>query len=217
MLSRVPGPNFATPTEYTQEDRLWLTLDKWSKDKTLITHSSVTTSLIDDERVMSLELFYPSKWRSIYRLVSDHDYTIASFEEYNDRNQLAIKSGATYENYKGIFYPKQGYQDAYDRGTLVTKMSFVVDSIETRPSCIPDTLFTFAFPKDASIWDDDNKIMVRNTEVTESHLKEVIARLNPRTNLWLAWLNVAALGIAGALLTLIGTYFLRRKRRIQVS
>ena len=55
-------------------------------------------------------------------------------------------------------------------------IDFEVDTIETRPVKIPDGLFQFDIPKTASVWDDDLKVTVRNTEVTESHLREVVAR-----------------------------------------
>ena len=64
---------------------------------------------------------------------------------------------------------------------------------------IPDGLFQFDIPKTASVWDDDLKVTVRNTEVTESHLREVVARAGGHYGWdWWVWLSLAAVVAAVA-------------------
>jgi hypothetical protein len=84
-------------------------------------------------------------------------------------------------------------------GRLGYSAEFHVTSIETTVGKIPDRLFTFEFPEDASVFDQDLKVYVRNTELTESHLAEVIQRAGGHRNLWEQWwfLLAACLAITG--------------------
>jgi hypothetical protein len=140
--------------------------------------------------VLLLEiLFPPPGWRNKYWLLPDNDYQVLRYEVQNGKGE-PVDKGLTQEitNEKGVFYPIRGKNDHYMAGAkLGFTIEFQVSSIETKPRKIPDSLFIFEFPEDASIYDQDLKVFVRNTDLTESHLAEVIRRAGGHRNLWQEW------------------------------
>jgi hypothetical protein len=213
ILSRKPiHTMFAErPTSISREEALLETLERWQADQASIAGVQARTSSHKGQVVLELELGYPSKWRSKYRLLPDDEHVIKSVEEYNARGELAFRSEvADYQSFGGILYPTRGFREEYVGSRLDAKVSFETESLETRASQIPESLFQFEVPGDALIWDEDRMLMVRYADIAHSHLNDLVRRLGPR-NLWLAWLNVAALIAVGILATLIGVRLRQRR------
>jgi hypothetical protein len=163
-------------------------------------------------REVLLELRFPiTKWSTKHLLLPEHGWAVRHREMRAEDGHVVDRADVSeLLTVNGITYPKRGSYEAYFLpGKLGARYDFEVTSVETRANRIPDSLFEFQFPKDSVIWDEDLKVFVRRSEVAQTHLEEVIRRIEGRRNSgW--WL---AAGVAGALLLAGGTLWVRRHRR----
>lgn len=194
------------PLAVVGEDDLRLLLNQWAEGKWKFKKVVATQMTEQGEDLILLDiLFPPPGWRNKYWLLPDNDFQVRRYEQY-DGNGKPVNKGIALEvsNEKGIPYPTRGKKDHYmGGGKLGFTVDFQVRSIESQPGKIPDSLFIFEFPEDASVYDEDLKVFVRNTDLTESHLAEVIRRAGGHRNLWREWwfllglvLTLAACGVA---------------------
>ncbi len=216
LITRAPtGHQLAEPPlAVVGEDNLRILLNQWREGKWKFKKVVATEMTDPGENVLLLDiLFPPPGWRNKYWLLPDNDFQVRRYEQY-DGNGKPVNKGIALEmsNNERIPYPTRGKYDHYmGGGELGYTAEFEVASIETNPRKIPDGLFIFEFPDNASVFDQDMKVFVRNTDLTESHLAEVIRRAGGHRNLWQEWWFL--LGVVGGAAGL-GVGFVRwRKKR----
>lgn len=163
-------------------------------------------------REVLLELRFPvTKWSSKTLLLPEQGWVVRREEVYAEGGVLSNRVDVPEQlTVNGISYPKRGtYEVYYLPEKLAYRHDFEVTFLETRSGSIPDRLFEFQFPEDAVIWDEDLKVYVRRSEVAQTHLEEVVRRIEGSRN-WGWWL---AAGVVGALLLGGGLLWVRRHRR----
>ncbi len=152
------------------------------------------------------------------RVAPSEGWTLHGFDDYwRDGKLCRTRRVADFLTSGGLHYPRKGVQTDYGSdGALHRRTEFEVQCLETRESRIPDSLFEFEVPKGCQVWDEDLKVMVRDTALTESHLAEVIRRLAPRSawSRWFWYWFSAAIAAPCALLC-IALHRLVRRSRVQ--
>jgi hypothetical protein len=204
------------PLDVVGENRLRGLLNDWSQGKWKFKEVVQTELTQSGENVLLLDiLFPPPGWRDKYWLLTDKDYMVQRSELYNDKRDR-FETGVAQEisNVNGIAFPVRGKTEHFLRdGKLGYTAEFRATSVESKASKIPDRLFEFEFPEEASVYDQDLKVFVRNTDLMESHLTEVIRRAGGHRYLWTEWWFLLAVVLV---LTTSGFGFVlwRRKRRM---
>ncbi len=196
------------PFRIAGEHQLLSDLSYWSTGKPV--HISVVPE-VGEERCMRLEVRYPNGAHNKFWLLPGKGWSIRRREAYNEQNGPMnfsdIKETGVFQ---GIPYPKTGRRENYmNTGALGATVEFEVDLFETCAAHIPDSLFLVDIPKTADVYDGDLHVTVRNTEVQESHLKEVVARAAGRGGWgWWLWAGVGifVLALAGS-----AAWFYRRR------
>jgi hypothetical protein len=206
------------PTMITGEDILREQLETWKQNKGSVANVETKQETSQDrEPLLLISWTYSRSGFKCKCWVSPSaDWFIKRFEEYFPNGQLANSyESSEYETGNAVFYPTRGTRTRHLKtGQLAAKTLFALDSIETRSSRIPDTLFQYEIPAGCQIWDDDLKTMVRDTDLTESHLAEVIRRLGPHPQVWRQWGLVLLIGLACSLGAWYGIRVLRRPSRL---
>jgi hypothetical protein len=179
-----------------------------------VTLARAVDSAGDAGREVFLELRFPKTNKKSQALfLPEHDWFVRKSETYAANGELQDRIYIPEQmTVNGITYPKRGtYELCFPPGKLGTQYDYEVTFLETRASHIPESLFEYKFPKDSVIFDVDQKVFVRRTEIAQTHLEEVIRRIENRRP-WGWWL---ATGIAVALL--LGSVFLWVRRHRQRS
>ncbi len=203
------------PFALTGEEILRSVLRAWVDGKERIADISATQSVEQDgKRVLVLTWYYPeSNWRIKTQVLPDDGWILKRYENCNDRGEFVDRTEVDqFETVSGIVFPKSGRAEHYIRGNVLgTTTTFAVEFIETRAGRIPDSLFRFEFPPDAILYDSDSKVTIRNSEVAQSYLAEIVRRLGPPRRQWLKWAGVAA-GAVGVLVIIAAALWRRRRR-----
>jgi hypothetical protein len=213
IFRKQPSKRFVaeTPFALAGEDKTIQAVGGWAAGKPV--EQKVAT--LQDEQgkpVVLVESHYSTGWWGKRWFLPDHGWGLRRVESYTDTNQLAwVNQVEEFGTVNGIIFPRRGRQEQYlARDELGASVDFEVDSIQASAANIPDSLFQFDLPKTASVWDDDLEVTVRNTDLTESHLKEVAARAGGHGGwAWWVWLS---LGV-GLLAVVAAAYWLVRRRK----
>jgi len=204
-----------SPYGIVGEEMLYVSLQQWMEGKKQIeVHTEPQAKTGSPGGMLVLELRYPKdSWKNKCWFMPEKGWTLHRFEVFNAAGEIVNACQAEeYQDAGGIFIPKRGQRKHYLKGgRLGETVAFELSFAETRANRIPDTLFQFDFPKDSQIWDKDRKVFVRNADITESHLNEVVAQARPR-NILREWLGLALF----ALVLAIGTYLLIKSVRGRV-
>ena len=198
-----------TPFRIGGERQLLSDLTYWASGNPV--HASVVPEGGENGATV-VEVRYPNGAHNKYWLLPEKGWAIRRREANNATGPMNFSDVKETGVFHGIPYPKQGRGGNYmNTGALGATVEFEVDSIETRAALIPDSLFLVDIPKTASVYDGDLHVTVRNTEVQESHLKEVVARAGGHGG-WGWWLwalvGVFVLAFAG-----LAVWFFRRGKR----
>lgn len=164
-----------------------------------------------------MEWHYPkTKWRSKCSISPSRGYAVEWYEQYDASGKLSRRTSTSeWIILNGTSFPKRVHGASAYEGT--NKPSWTIElevtSLELQSRKIPDSLFQVDFPADAIIYDVDKGTPVRKTELAQTHLDEVVKRIEkPSRNWWLigSWSAVGA-GV------LVGLYLFRRRRPAAVS
>ncbi len=200
------GYTSASPFEVVGERQLLSDLSYWSSGGAV--HFSVMPEGGANGATV-VEFRYPTGPHSKYWLLPTKGWGIRRREAYNASGPMNFSDVKETGVFHGIPYPKQGRRENYmNTGELGATVDFDVDSFETRAAQIPDSLFLVDIPKTASVYDGDLHVTVRNTEIQESHLKEVVARAAGRGWGWWLW---AAVGVFVLALAGLAAWLYRRR------
>jgi hypothetical protein len=215
FITKKPTNNYAcsTPFLLAREEHILAVLSHFATDEVVVT-SCTNTAHQSGEDLVVLEMLFPkTKWHDKCWVFPGKEWAIYRYESYDASNQLANDCLVEeYDTCRGVYYPKSGVERFYINGKPEKTTDFKVDSIENESSRIPDSLFQFTFPQDSTIWDDDLKVYVRRTELTQSHLDEVVRRAGTNGRNWFAWLFTAG-ALAGISIIVIGWRITKRKAR----
>jgi hypothetical protein len=217
MISKIPNNEIVAPTPWDiiGEARVLSGLKRWQEGKSPARAvSSADQRAASGERVSIVEETYRTKWRNKAWFLPDKGWALRRLEVYDDRNNpVDFSEVETFENYAGLDLPKQGYSKHFlPSGGLGRTLSFQVTALERSAANIPDRLFRVSFPPDANLWDTDNGETIRNAGLTQSHLDEVVRRMESPGLSWKAWLGIALAAVcipSGA----VASYVVYRRRR----
>lgn len=217
ILSKAPSVKRTAPSplSITGADGFFQSLKSWQAGKTKIAGLSVTRGQDkDDEPLAVVEIRYGTGWRNKAWLLPDRGYALRRIEVYNAKDEFVDRSQVLeFMTVNGLIYPKRGQSEHFlAGGKLGFTETFQVSRLETEAGKIPDSLFRFDVPEGASVWDDDLKVMVRNTELTQSHLNEVLLRLGTPQSLWKKWWFLGGTTVGVALFGYVGLRWWRRRK-----
>lgn len=100
-----------------------------------------------------------------------------------------------------------------DEGVLGSRTECRLDSVEFDRRNFSPNLFEVAIPRDVSVWDNDKKVLVRNPELTQSHLQGALERIGSSWWPWSAWIWAGCF-IGGFLMVIAaGAHQYRRNRK----
>jgi hypothetical protein len=180
------------PPHLLIEDQINHRLNLWTQRQLPISGiTSLEEKVVNGECTSLLAWSYPkTKWKSRCLTVPGQDWIIKTYQDDFPSGKIGILVEVTeYRTSGGLYYPQTGSRtDYFEDGTIQRRVAFEVDQLETQDSKIPDSLFQYDFPKGSQIWDDDLKVMVRNTELTESHLAEVVRHAASARSVPAQWL-----------------------------
>jgi hypothetical protein len=216
MVSKRPKNEVVVPTPWgiIGEDKTLDMLKGWKEGKKRFASVSVTEQRDPNGgRVSVVAITYSTKWRSKGWYLPDKGWVLQRSEVYDESNSpVDISEVDVFENYAGLDLPKQGYSKHYIAGgKLGQTLSFEVTAIERSAAKIPDRLFRVSFPPDADLWDVDNGETIRNAGLAQSHLDEVVRRMEPPSP-WRAWLAIILLVACVSGGALVGYTAYRRRR-----
>ena len=219
MISRAYDKKVAAerPTSIMGEELMFSELEAWASGKGKISDIRVLADKTYADEVVALQWKYPQGQATVKAwFVPSQGWILRRYEEGVSYCKSSRFHEATeYIEHEGLYYPKKGLNKLFmEDGQLQGSTEFEVESLETRASHIPDSLFQYEIPKDAQVWDNDLKVMVRNTELTESHLAELIRRLGPPPSLWVRW-SLSVIAVTGFVILAART--LRRVRNRWLS
>ncbi len=204
-----------SPTYIVQEDGLLEALNGRDSGQVVIT-AMVSDKSEQALKVLALDLQDPkTKWRNKIELLPNRDFSVRRFDVFNQSGDpVDLIDVTSIEDVNGIPYPMKATVKHYMSGNrLGYTLSLEVLSVETGADKVPDSLFQFVFPKDSTIWDEDLKVYVRQTELSESHLDEVVRQLAPPTPYWKRWW-VIAISVTIPILLIFATVRMRRGKAI---
>ncbi len=202
------------PLEMTGEGHLSRVIKLWiAGELKLKKVSAVKQRGADGNELLVLELTSMNNWRDKYWILPDREHSVRRFEMYTDKGRLLGRGEVlAYDEKQDIVYPIRGRCETFQSdGSLGSSEEFAIEAMKLEASQVPDDLFRFAFPRDASIWDQDLKTPVRRTEVAQSHLDEVVQHIEPRS-VWRSWLLFSGIVFALAA-TGFGLVLWRKKWR----
>lgn len=221
LITKNATPNWMAelPTSVSRGDTLLKTLDEWLTAPNTVVGTK-TEDRVACQKVLLLDLVYPeSKWKNTIRLLPERGFTISQFESIDsNRRPVDIAEVTDFHDVNGIHYPKKVTAKHYmSHSRLGYTQILEVSSVLTEARQIPDGMFRFEFPPGSQVWDEDTKTMVRQSELTESHLREVVRQLAPTPSLWKRWWFLGG-ACAGVTLLLVGLrYVVRRRGRTAVT
>lgn len=186
-----------SPFEMAYDTHMLDLLRRWNAKKSETAVSSSTEEGVGGRAVVFDFRHAKSKWRGKYWLWPAKEWAVYRAQTYTDGALNHDTEVSEYGLINGIHYPKRiAYRLKLASGVTGKTVEMEVTSIETDPNKIPDSLFEFRFPKNASIYDEDLKVLVRSKELAQSHLDEVVRRAaGPRFKTW-HWV-LAACAAAG--------------------
>lgn len=226
FISRKPKLDLAAgpPLSVTGEDNFYEHLKRWAEKKgelPVITTTHEKTK--EGEPVLLVDLLYPKtrNWRVKCWLLPEQGHAVRRYEVHSEGRLGRKCETFAFITVNGLCYPERGRAESYGRFPsgeqyLSKSTDFTVTSLETEAKKVPDSLFQFVVPTDASLWDEDEKVFIRNTERTESHLKEVVERAGP-PNLWKPWLWVGGSVALVMALTALGLRWRKRMQRSRLN
>lgn len=212
-----PAVLIEQPPHLLTEQQLHQDLDLWAQGRlSLYRIKILEEKAVDGEPMILLTWTYPkTNWKCTCLTVPVQDWTVRSYQDHfpSDKIGTALEV-KEYLTSAGLYYPRIGSRtDYFEDGSIQKKVSFQVDQLETQDSKIPDHLFQFDFPKGSQIWDEDLKVMVRDTELTESHLAELVRHAASSRRLVTQWLAVAICLLNVVLFTLVLLRWIGRTQR----
>ncbi len=220
LISKAPAQGRVPelPTYVSAEDPLRDFLASWEAGQEELTNVTVKEEQQDGHDPV-LHFGWTgrkSQWSGHCWVVPSKNWMIRKLEQRAPPGRLVIVHEIDeYITSDGLYYPKRARRTSfYDNGRVESRTDIDVESVETQASRIPDSLFQFELPKGSQLWDEDLKVMVRDTELTESHLAEVIRRLGPPRSPWVTWMWAS---LSVGVLALAGWVLLRIWRRRRVS
>jgi hypothetical protein len=179
IVTKKQTGNYAcsTPFQLGRENHILETLGLLTKGKSVVTSCTETVEESGEKIVVLEWSSLKTNWRDKCWLLSSKDWAIQKYQSFDDKNQLMNDLSVTeFETFRGTVFPKCGIESLYLQGKQERTTEFFVDTFENESTKIPDKLFQYTFPKGSSIWDNDLKVYVRNTELTQTHLDEVVRR-----------------------------------------
>jgi hypothetical protein len=166
MISKKPPPDreVEPPLATSGEEYLHDVLRMWAKGNARITKVSLTRKREKDEQtVVIAEMDFGSGDKTKCWFLPEQGYALRRVEIYRKGGTGPADRAEVHEfmTVNGIVYPKRGWREHYLRdGRLGYKTEFEVRSLETGAKEVPDSLFQFAIPKGAAVWDADLKVYV---------------------------------------------------------
>ncbi len=204
------------PTMICPEEGVLSSLRQWVAGSSKAV-SQVTERMDGDRRIIDVDIQYPdTKWSNKIRFLPDKDYAIEHMESFNAiGGRVEVKDVTAFQTVNGLIYPKSAVRKHYMReGKLASTHLLEVDSVELDAGKVPDSLFQFEIPKGSTLFDEDLKTTVRQSEVSESQLDEVVRRLAPPIPLWKRWWMIAAAVVGAAILVWLYRVRFRKQRAV---
>jgi hypothetical protein len=201
-----------TPWSLSGEENLLKGLKWWKAKQPELPGMIIRDQEIDGKKNILLQWTDSSTtWKVTCWFLPDQGWLLRAQEIRNETGVVIDRSEVQEtETVGGIVFPKRIEKEHFIKGgELATKDIMQVSTIETQPSKIPDRLFQYEFTKDDVLWDNDLKVVVRQPEVYQSHLKEVIERAGPPKRPWISWLVLTLLVVCG---TVAIAWRLRRQK-----
>jgi hypothetical protein len=203
------------PWSILGEEQIRQELQLWADGKAPITSISVSeVPSVDGNGLLTIEWVSSSSgWKHKCWVMPAQDWSLHRYEVYNDQGGPISAAEATRFMTIGgaVFAASGGRKNFLRSGELGRTDDFEVQSLVTSAREVPDRLFQVDFPPDAEIWDEDLKVFVRNSEIAQSHLDEIIRRATAPRSMFLSWLLIAA--TAGALIAVGCVAFRRRPHK----
>jgi hypothetical protein len=191
------------PSALADEDSLRDGLRKWVTGRLRFASIGASTEAGGGGatvRVITGRYVGGAEWRVKWWFTPDQGWALRRAEVRGRTGELLyVCDTAEQDDSSGAFYPKRGRRVSYIEGKPAETVDFETLSLETSAGAIPDSLFQVEFPKQAVIWDQDTKAVIRNTAGTESALNDLVSRAEPPKRSWQWWLlSGASLACAGA-------------------
>lgn len=203
LLSKKPTLRLMAPTpeNLTHEARLVALLrEVVSGSPSAVVNATEEAKGGETRRLLRVE-FPKTKWTNKVALLPKREYSITRYEVYNAKGgPVDIVEVERIEDINGIAFPMTLTQKHYlGGGELGYRVQLEVSHVALDEPGVPDSLFQFEFPPDSQLFDEDLGVVVRKTEIAESHLKDVVDRLAPPPPLWRRWWAILLM-VAGAIL-----------------
>jgi hypothetical protein len=177
-----------TPAEVMGENSLFLAIEKSVVGKESSNSLIIRSARLDGQNLLVV-VFYPqSKWTNELVFIPSNSYAIRSMVIKDENGTMLLRANVSefYGSESG-FYPRKGTVEKFtlDSGSLQTPQMiqrFDVTLASCDPSIVSDSIFAFPFPDGSQFYDTDLGVWVRDIDLAESHLNNVVAEL--RHNHW---------------------------------
>jgi len=150
-------------------------------------------------------------------LLPDYDYAIYRIERFDETGRLSLLvEQCTYEVVGKTAYPRTAVKTNFSKlkegnqWIITMRDRLTVQTIETDPRQIPDSLFVLDIPTDASVIDLDTKARIVDPDAVQEHLDKLANEI-PGRKLARWWPAVVTLSILAIALTGIAFWWRKRK------
>lgn len=213
---------FETPWDICGE-RIVLTDFRIWRDGGFEKNNTVVQCAVTDERGPDGKALVRLAWSAsngrkfTWWLLPEYDYAIHRVERFDETGQLSfLVDQCTYEVIGKTAYPRTAVKTTFSKlkqgnqPIITMRDRLTVQSIETDPGHIPDSLFVLDIPKDASVIDLDTNTRIVDPDAVQEHLNKLANEIpGRRSKRW--WPAIVTFSVLAIVLT--GVAFWWRKRR----
>lgn len=194
-----------TPTEVMGENALYKSIESAESGRDAATSIAIRSVQQENQDLVVTFFFPKSKWTNRVSFVPSMGYAIRSLSVIDERGRLLGRS--TVDEFYGPdvgFYPRKGIIESFlpslgnNQPPQMTQRFEVVATCD--PSAVPESTFAFAFPKGSQFYDTDLGVWVRDVDLVESHLNDVVAELRNEGKPLYRWALAVVIGIIVILL-----------------
>jgi len=211
------------PWDVTGENMFLRWLERWTGNSADKTGEQIQFDVRDEKALgekglVRVECRAAKGAKLLLWLQPDLGYAVLKAEQYSEAGTIDLRvDQCVYETVAGKAYPKKAVLTKYvpnnDKGSpiILMRTELEVQSIETDPNRIPDSLFRLEIPKDTPVFDRDTKTLLVDPKEIQEHLDRISGDTpGRRSKYW--W----ASGLTLSCVALLIAYALwRRKRRRQ--